>query len=104
MKRLLWLVLGTGLGIFLLVTLILSLQPLSKAYALELEKNSFLMHIGDEADIGRSFAKTTDRNYLALLVRGKQKKITFESSDENVATVDENGRITATGKARRTSC
>ena len=98
LKRLLWLALGTGVSVFLLITMILAFQPLSKAYAIELAKDSFLMHIGDEADIEPAFTKTTDRNYLSLLIRGKQKKITFESSDEKVAVVDEHGRITAKGK------
>ncbi|MBQ6680496.1 MAG: Ig-like domain-containing protein [Lachnospiraceae bacterium] len=84
--------------IFGIVTLIMYLQPISRAYALEIPTDSFTLHIGDEADIRWEFPEVTERGYLKHLQGKKQKKIRFESSDESVVTVDGSGHITAVGK------
>lgn len=83
---------------FGIVTLILYFQPISKAFALDIAEDSFTLHIDDEADIQWSFPEVTEKRYFKSLQRGKQKKLLFESTDENVVTVDENGHIKATGK------
>ena len=89
---------GIGLGIFLIVTLVLYLQPISKAYALNIEKDSFILHIDDEGDIGYNFSEVTDQAYVLKLQRGKQHRIRFTSEDESIATVSDTGHITAVGK------
>ena len=100
--RLALLVLACAGGIFLIVTLIMYLQPISKAYALELPKEAFRMHVSDTEEVGYSFSEVSKSSYLLSLQKIKQGSVRFVSSDDKVVKVDRKGVLTATGEGKAT--
>ena len=69
--------LGTAAIAFGAATLIMWLQPLYKAYALNIRTASYTFHIDDASDIDYYFTEVTDRPYLLKLQKKKLEEITF---------------------------